>query len=384
MLKNFIIAVSLVAVIFLVLHGIMLIRGDKFIDRNFSSIYRSDRIKAVEDSPTIKIAVVYGNKIWINRITVNSIKAVISKINHQGGIKGKQIELIEEDGADDLITAMAKVQSKCAPIDVAVCIGPFASSLVPSARALATFAAVPLVSPITVYSEKLRPINGDTYVAAFPELNIIVQSTINHMKFHHVDDLLILTPESGSYGDLYASILERYGQELGGFKTIHRLVYQSPFNELAMKRSIKTMVDNNDFDAIFYAGQVEDFKNFMNVYYSLNSNMPIYGTELLHNPHVKNDGYIGHIYIPFFNTNYLQNKIDLKYKVPLNENNPDLSFMGVWTMDMIAQYLETSSYDPYSMVSYLKNQFNHVYETTNSREAFFIDDLLTNTTTLTY
>ncbi|MBQ8707686.1 MAG: ABC transporter substrate-binding protein [Succinivibrionaceae bacterium] len=355
--------------------GIFLMAQGGLVSRGDSAEYRTERIAAVNASPVYRLSLVYDGSDWIENMIYRTARRYVEKVNAAGGIGGKKFELAGYQAPSDQISTLARIQSACAPSDVAACIGPLNSSHVVSARSIATFASVPLLTPGAVYSEKLRPMDGDTYVSAFPPLHALVSATIAHMREHDVDDLIIVCPEKGSYGDLYSTLLERYGQQMGGFNIMHRLTFQMPLNELAVGSALKTVLAGHSFEAVFYAGDIDDFDRFMNVYRKLGLTQPVYSTEVVNTPHVRQTRYGARIFIPFFNTDYLSSVIRFGNGIPFDEDNPDFSFTVIWLMDSIAGYLAKGGYDPVDMAGQLRREFESKYREMDLQAAFFIDDI---------
>jgi hypothetical protein len=375
MLKNIVISVILSFCAVLAVHSIFFENQDNIMDRNFSALHRTERINAVKTSEFFKIAVVYNQSEWIDRLLVDSIQKVADAVNSRGGINGKKLELKIQTVSGDQIGVLAKIQTVCSPKDVAVCIGPFSSDFVVSARSITTFSSVPLLSPTAVYSEKLRSLDNDSYATVFPPLSELVNTTLIHMRGLNIDELVIVCPENGTYGDLYSTLLERYGQQIGGFTVIHRLTYQTPFNDFAVSSALKSVLSHRQFDAIFYAGGTADFDNFMAVYNALGISVPVYSTEVINTPAIRKAMYNTKIFIPFFNTDYLQANIELPVKIPLDENNPDLCFMAQWLMNAVVSYLEHENYDPVLMPAKIRKDVDRVYGYMDPRAAFFIDNI---------
>ena len=74
----------------------------------------------------------------------------------------------------------------CDQYDVAALIGPLSTDTLSSARALTQFAALPLVSPVTVVPDTLPVLHPDNYVTFFPALSLWVEAVLNHMHGHGV------------------------------------------------------------------------------------------------------------------------------------------------------------------------------------------------------
>lgn len=377
MFKNVVVSVFLSFLVVIIVHGIIFGGSDRLVDRDFTSLHRNERIAAVNDSDTFRIAGVYNNSEWLERLLIDSMRKTADLINSRGGIGGRMLELDFHDVQGDQIENLARIQTVCAPADVAVCVGPFKSDYVVPARSITTFSSVPLVSPSAVYSEKLRSLDNDSYVTLFPPLKALVNATLDHMNRQKIDDLVIVCPENGTYGDLYSTLLERYSQQIGGFHIIHRLTYQTPFNEFVISSLLKSVLSRHQFDAVFYAGGTADFDKFMSVYSSLGMSVPVYATETINTPSVRDAGYNTRIYIPFFNTDYLQVNIANKYRIDLDENNPDFSFMAQWIMNELAEYLAEGSYDPVEMSERIRRKTSLVYESLDLNAAFFIDSIAT-------
>lgn len=375
MFKNVVVSVFLSFFVVIIVHGIIFGGTDRLVDRDFTSLHRNARTAAVNDSDAIRIAGVYNNSEWLERLLVDSMKKTAELINSRGGISGRKLELSFHDVQGDQIENLARIQTVCSPADVAVCVGPFKSDYVVPARSITTFSSVPLVSPSAVYSEKLRSLDNDSYVTLFPPLKALVNATLDHMNRQKIDDLVIVCPENGTYGDLYSTLLERYSQQIGGFHIIHRLTYQTPFNEFVVSSLLKSVLSRHQFDAVFYAGGTADFDKFMSVYSSLGLSVPVYATEIINTPSVRDAGYNTRIYIPFFNTDYLQANITGEYRIPLDENNPDFSFMAQWLINEVAEYLAEGNYDPVEMSDRIRRKTALVYENMDLNAAFFIDSI---------
>lgn len=373
MIRNYLLWTVLLLIL-TVLGTLILGRQSPVLDRDFAAEHRDDRIAAVRRAGVFRIPVIFNRNSRPEQRLFRVLERAAEALNARGGIRGVRLELTPSDVSGTLTDTLARLQSVCAPPGVAACIGPFSSVHVPQARSLASFAAVPLLSPVTVYSEKLPPLAGDTYATAFPPLRHLVGATIAHMRRNGVGSLLIVSPDGGTYGDLYSTLLERFGRQMGGFTEIRRVKYQTPFSRLAVAGSLEG-VPRDLVDAVFYAGDAEDFPEFMGVYRGMGLSVPVYGTEVLNMPMIREGSYGVRILIPFFNTDYLAAVTGVEAGELVDEASPDLSFLSVWLISALAAELDREDYDPRRLPERLRGYFSRVYGELDPGAAFFIDEV---------
>lgn len=353
MIKYWVVTVFIVAIC-IGFNFIGLGRVGAVIDRDFQSIHRDERISKVSSSKSYKIAIIYDGSASLEVSEYQTIVDYVNIINNKGGVNGKNIEIVSSDKGQYIIDYLAEVQELCTPKDIVACIGPFKSSNIIPTRALTNFAAVPLISSSTVYSEMLPILENDNYVTSFPPLENLVNLTLSKMKEEKVDEVLIITPEQGTYGDLFSTQLERIGHNNGSFKEVFRISYQTPLQTEDIDGVIEMFLRYHRVDALFFAGDETDMEYFLNTVDANKIYLPIYSTEQINTTLIRNHRYPLKLWVPNFHMNEIEKGKLKSISIDGADNNFFLSYLNIKMIDDLAKLLAKDNYEPIQLTQELK------------------------------
>ena len=209
-------------------------------------------------------------------------------LNREGGVLGRKLELVKRDGVTTLPQYSAAVQEFCDDPLIAAVIGPFSSGYIPAGRALTQFQGLPLISPLTVSSEKLPPLDPDNFVTFFPPLELWIEAILGDMEKKGYRNLLIISPETGTYGDIFCTALERMSHQRPAFNRVYRLNYQLPLRRRDLLRAVRNYSGEQFSNVVFFGGTFSDFPEFAALMKELKMTLPVYGSDDLYIPQTRN------------------------------------------------------------------------------------------------
>lgn len=275
-MKNTIITLLATALLIFLLHALGIFDFGSFIDKEYRNQYADKRAQAVNAAPTWKLAIAYDEQDRPIKDSVRGAVLAAELINKQGGVLGRPIELIIQNNTSTLPQYNAAVQSFCKDLSVAAILGPYRSGDIPSARALTQFQGLPLVSPITVASEKLPALEPENFITFFPPLSAWVEVLLSDMEKRGFREVLLICPESGSYGDIFCTAIERASRNRLGGCHVMRINYQSPLRMHKISNTLRTYTHENGIDAIFFGGKHADYIEFGHLMNTLGISRPTY------------------------------------------------------------------------------------------------------------
>lgn len=343
MIKNILIAVLSVTLLAVVGFKLELFEFDLKDSRNYRDESISQRMTAVNKSAVINLATVIYNdedkSFYTSALIEKGLELMVDYVNEKkGGIAGKKVVLnkIKVSGGNEQ-EYVASVQSLCSEKKMALCIAPYNSLLIPSVRALTHYAGIPLVSPLTVRSEKLPYLEDDNFSSIFIPLDTWISVFMNEAARNGVKRVLIISPENNSYGDIFSTALERYNNQKKNFEWLFRINYNDMLDE-DLEYQLKLHVADYRFDAVFYAGTFKDFGALKTLLNQLNLKIPIYTTDELMEPKIVHDDYKYGLYVPFYELNP---KIDESFKLFLREKKQDGELhVGIILAYMLVDYIK--------------------------------------------
>jgi ABC-type branched-subunit amino acid transport system substrate-binding protein len=283
-MKNAVIAVLTALCGTLLLQALGVFDFGPFIDREHRAHYTALRARAVDDAPEYILGAVYNAADWADAETLRGVRLAVDVVN--GGNPAKRFRLESLGIASSRPLNNAAVQGFADAPDTVAVIGPFVSFHIPASRALTQFYGLPLVSPKTVVSEKLPALDPDNFVTVFPPLELWVRATLDHMEKQAVRKLLILSSEAGTYSDIVCTVLERSSRNRRGFDQIFRLNYQRPLRREAIERLMRSRAGEQEFEAVFFGGALQDFTEFLPILKDNAIHLPVYGHDDLYVPEV--------------------------------------------------------------------------------------------------
>lgn len=286
-MKNCIIILLAAVCVYLLLNALGVFQFGSFIDRGHRSWNEQVREKSVRKSPVLKFGAAYDVADRPAVEAMEGVKLAAELLNQDGGVDGKKLEIICRDDVKTLPEYCAAVQQFCDDPATAAVIGPFSSGYIPSARALTQFHGLPLISPLTVRSEKLPQLEPDNFVTLFPPLKLWIEAILAHMEKNGHRNILIVSPEADTYGDIFSTALERESRRRAGFDGVYRLNYQSPLRRGDLLHAVRNYAGDRNFEAVFFGGTFADFPEFLALLKERRLTVPVYGNDDLYIPQIR-------------------------------------------------------------------------------------------------
>lgn len=278
-MKNTIIVLLVSALLFFVVQALGLFEFGSIFDHEYRNWYADKRAQAVNAAPEWRLAMAYDEKELPTHEFVKGAQLAVELINRKGGVLGRPLNLQVRGDAASSPQYNAAVQSFCEDFSVAAIIGPYRSGDIPSARALTQLQAMPLVSPVTVASEKLPPLTPDNFVTFFPPLSSWVEVLLSDMEKRGFREVLLVSPESGSYGDIFCTAIERASRtRLNGCHVV-RVNYQSPLRMQKIMSAMRNHTMEGGVNAVFFGGKHADYLEFGRLLDSLQISLPVYVSD---------------------------------------------------------------------------------------------------------
>lgn len=287
-MKNGIIILLALICIFFLLNALGVFQFGSIIDRNHRTWHENMREKAVRKSPALKLGTAYDRTDQPAAEAIQGVELAMEMLNREGRVPGRKLELVKRDDVTTLPQYSAAVQGFCDDPSIAAVIGPFSSGYIPAGRALTQFQGLPLISPLTVSSEKLPPLDPDNFVTFFPPLELWVEAILGDMAKKGYRNLLIISPETGTYGDIFCTALERMSHQRPAFNRVYRLNYQLPLRRRDLLRAVRNYSGEQFSNVVFFGGTFSDFPEFAALMKELKMTLPVYGSDDLYIPQTRN------------------------------------------------------------------------------------------------
>ena len=284
-MKNGIIILLALICIFFLLNALGVFQFGSIIDRNHRTWYENMREKAVRKSPALKLGTAYDRTDQPAAEAIQGVELAMEMLNREGGVLGRKLELVKRDGVTTLPQYSAAVQEFCDDPSIAAVIS---SGYIPAGRALTQFQGLPLISPLTVSSEKLPPLDPDNFVTFFPPLELWIEAILGDMEKKGYRNLLIISPETGTYGDIFCTALERMSHQRPAFNRVYRLNYQLPLRRRDLLRAVRNYSGEQFSNVVFFGGTFSDFPEFAALMKELKMTLPMYGSDDLYIPQTRN------------------------------------------------------------------------------------------------
>lgn len=297
-MKNSIILVLILALLVFVLHALGVFNFGSVFDTEYRHHYENQRAEQVEACPTLRIATAFYQNDAPGAESAKAVKLAVELINARGGITGKKIELVLRENIQNEPQYNQSIQDFCNDLSIAAVLGPYHSADIPTARCLTQYHGLPLVSSVTVMSEKLPPLSPDNYVTFFPPLQSWVNCLLDDMEHKKFNNLLIVSPQTGTYGDIISTALDRAGKIRLHHCQINRINYQEPIHGQKLSYTLRTFVEDGFTDAIFFSGKHADFLAFAAMLQDMELNLPIYITDDAYSPGNMKQAGMSRLYLP--------------------------------------------------------------------------------------
>ena len=97
-------------------------------------------------------------------------------------------------------------------------------------------------------------------------------------------NVVLISPEPGTYGDIFSTALEREIRLRGG--QLFRLNYQVPFRRKKISQTIGNYIGGKFADTVFFGGTYNDFPELEALLEERGIDLPIYGSDALFVPQI--------------------------------------------------------------------------------------------------
>lgn len=298
-MKNSIITVLILALLVFVLNALGIFRFGSIFDTEYRHHYEDLRSEKVNAGPTLRLATACYKDDAPGAESAKAVKLAIELINARGGVAGKPIELVIHENVVGEPQYHQCIQSFCNDLSVALVLGPYHSADIPTARCLTQYHGIPLVSAVTVQSEKLPPLEPDNFVTFFPSLQIWVKCLLDDMERNKYDNILIVSPPTGTYGDIFSTALDRAGKLRLHNSQINRINYQEPIHGQKLGYTLRTFVEDGFTDVIFFSGKYADYLSFADILEDMNLKLPLYITDDAYTQGKMDHPGVSQLYLPY-------------------------------------------------------------------------------------
>lgn len=295
-MKNTIITLLSLICLFLIANTLGVFDFMSLSNHDETVVYRQKREKAVNHAETYKIVYIYNENYLTTLKILQGLEQAFEQINQTAE---KKFELITVPNIKTMTEYNQVLQKYNDDFSVAAIIGPNNSGYIASSRALTSMYAMPLLSSNTFRSEHLTPLTFDTFQQMYPTLEEWIEVIGNHIV-HQKDfkKLLIISPEKGTYGDFFATAMERHGATKMNLERIYRANYSEPLKSSELRDSMRFISSEKDVDCILYTGELSDFEAFRILVEQYFPNAVIYGLDSLYSDIILNSNLKNKLYLP--------------------------------------------------------------------------------------
>ena len=289
-MKNAVIAALSLALGFLLLQSLGAFQFGSGIDRNHRSHFVDRRTSAVERSDCWLLTTGVLKDDPISCGVLEGITCAVEMLNAAGGVLNKPFRLETADVDRTPKSHLRTVQAFCDRIDAAVYYGPTHTRSVPGVRALSQFQGLPCIAPMTPYDPSWAELSPDNYVSLYPPLHLWTDKLAQALASQNaVDKVLIVSPEDGSYGWLFANDCERSIRQALPHAEVFRYTYTAPLDDEELRHFIQLYDENRGLDAIVFTGEADDMLICARVQNTMNITLPVYGSDMLDIPDKEHD-----------------------------------------------------------------------------------------------
>ncbi len=329
---------------------------DGFMDQDYREDLHIDRINSVNSSSKLNISMIFDAKDFAQSEYAEGVLKAVALINKNGGIKGRLLNLSVDDTASDKRKYLALLEKYCRPTDVAICIGPFDANYVVSGRALTHEAAVPYLSVVPVMNEKLPVLADENFVSYSPNINDLAKPLLKSMIDDDVNNIIILSPEGDSYGSMFSTVIERKLSLQPNAKGIFHISYQQPFSKEQFSRILDFYIKDKNINNVFFSGNSKELESFVEILKGYDSEVTIYGTQLLQDDATVKNASNFNWRLPVFDFLKANSKVADNLQ-KLDNTTSYRSVIGASMIFTFSDILEKQKkYDPNSIVNTMKKE----------------------------
>lgn len=342
MMKNLIITLLGGALLIFVLYYIGVFESINWSGRDERSLHEGKRSKAVRSAPELVIGSVYSSMDPPAAESVKGAEIAAEVLRRQG----KNVKYITVSNCHKYPETATEVQKLCADYNTCALLGPGNSEVLAPLRAITQFYALPLISAITIHPDKLPVLEKDNYVTFFPPLEKWVNAILAHIKNNNDQRILIISPGSGTYGEIFSSVLERSAKDfLGDFK-IYRMNYQPPLRAGHFSNTMENYGGQHQVDAIFFGGVARDLPELIELLNAHNLNLPVYVSDDITLKDIPADTRLQFLYLPEAEVPVSEPQWLKLFTERYNAQPSYQAVLGAETMFALANRAEKAAYTP--------------------------------------
>lgn len=187
-----------------------------------------EAIYAQEDGDTVRIGVLYelsGAVAAYGQTQSDAIEMAVEKINADGGINGKQVEIVEYDTKSDDTEAAVLATRLASQDDVSVIIGPATTSQMQAAIPIANEFEIPLIAPSVTNNDITFDTDGNVHPYAYRTSwpNSFQGAGMAKFAYENLksEKMVVIYDNSSDYGvGLYENFKEAYEGEIVSVETV--------------------------------------------------------------------------------------------------------------------------------------------------------------------
>ena len=283
-MKNAVIALLSLFLIFFILQSLGAFHYGSGIDRNHRAHFVNKRVDAVENAPHWLLGTSHLEGNPISEGVLAGMRCAVDMLNARGGELGKPFRLEVRAVDTDQESHRQAVQFFCDIPHAAAWLGPTHTRSVPSVRALSQFQGLPCISSLTP-SDPLWPrLKPDNHVSLYPSLALWGSSIADALAQSEHRKILLISPDQGSYGWLFANACEQEIRTRLPQTEVFRFNYTAPLASEEVRQALLLYTENRGLDAIVFAGEVDDVLVCARTIRQMRLRLPIYGSDLLDIP----------------------------------------------------------------------------------------------------
>lgn len=286
-MKNAIIGLLSLLLVFFILYALGAFRYGSGIDRNYRADFVKKRIAAVRKSPQIILKTTRVRNYNLSVEAAAGMRIAVKLLNQAGGVLGKPLRLDETEIDFTQEANRHAVQKFCEDFSAAVYLGPSLTEYVASIRALTQYQGLPCVSVMDVSHP--MPESGEPrwYISLYPPLELWADAIVDDLRKHKFSQLLIVSPRGGSYGWFYASAVEQCIRQQLPASEIFRINFSSPLHGNSLIRGLNLYQENRDLEAVVFAGLFPELQTFDKVFRTTGTSIPVYGCDAVDFPEIE-------------------------------------------------------------------------------------------------
>ena len=282
-MKNVIIILLSILVVFLLLFSIGAFRHNDIMARDEYSNLRRKRVAEVSRAQEWNIGIAASVSDPVDKQVIHGIRIATEIVNQEGGVLGREIRLLLEDSRNSFSEHKFLIQDFCEDFSTAMLIGAFSTQSVKSSRSLTQFHGLPLLSPPAAAPERLPELTPELFLPVHPPLSFWTVPIIQELQKRKCRRVLIIAQENSWYGGVFASHLENAMEETHAFTDIFRNSFSPPAELQTFHQLLSIFQENRIFDAIVFSGGMEELAKLGQVMTSLNITLPVFCTEFSDN-----------------------------------------------------------------------------------------------------